>query len=139
MPLNYNPEQGAVVAPEDDYFVLVEDAEEKISKNGNEMLVIDLSILSRRDDGDETHKGKTARHYLIYNSEWAQKTATRMFASALMTPTNVVNADTFKGRKMLVHLTIEEFDGEDQNKVTRFIKRDGVLDSEEPETGETDF
>ena len=106
------------VLPPGEYPAMVETAEEKTSKAGNPMLVVELNVY--KNDGNTV----TVKDYLItggqYSADWKIK---NLCKSAGIEVTGTLNASDLVGRGLRVKLGIKPAEGQyrEQNKVNDYL------------------
>jgi hypothetical protein len=106
------------VLPPGEYPAMVESAEEKTSKAGNPMLVVELNVY--KNDGNTV----TVKDYLItggqYSADWKIK---NLCKSAGIEVTGTLNASDLVGRGLRVKLGIKPAEGQyrEQNKVNDYL------------------
>jgi hypothetical protein len=118
--MRYNTEaqRPSFVLPPGEYPAMVESAEEKTSKAGNPMLVVELNVY--KIDGNTV----TVKDYMItggqYSADWKIK---NLCKSAGIEVTGTLNASDLVGRGLRVKLGIKPAEGKysEQNKVNDYL------------------
>jgi hypothetical protein len=106
------------VLPPGEYPAMVETAEERTSKAGNPMLVVELNVY--KNDGNTV----TVKDYMItggqYSADWKIK---NLCKSAGIEVTGTLNASDLVGRGLRVKLGIKPAEGQyrEQNKVNDYL------------------
>jgi hypothetical protein len=119
-PSKYDPTPAFELPPEGEYWLCVEDAEEKRSKAGNEMIEVKLSV-----DGYACHI-----FHAFVDNEYIQKYLDRFFASFGITPGDF-NLSGWIGRKGKARIKHEEYNGRTNAKIGYFIQRKDEQDNKD--------
>jgi hypothetical protein len=109
-PSKYDPTPAFKLPPEGEYWLYIEDAEEKTSKAGNEMIEVKLSV-----------DGYACRVFHVFvNNEYIQKYLDRFFASFGITPGDF-NLSGWLGKKGRARIKHEEYNNRTNAKIDYFI------------------
>jgi hypothetical protein len=108
----FDPNAGFDVPPPGKYRVRIEEAEETTSKAGAGMIKLSLKVSG--------HPG-TVFHYIVDN-EYAQRNLDKLFDSFGITPGDF-NYLNWRGKVGAAQLKAEQYNGNDQARVSYFILR----------------
>ena len=146
MPWNYNPEEAALKVQPGKYEVQLFSLLEKVSKKGNDMVEIKMRVLRNADTKDEKAKGCQLMSWITQNEYWHRNVRQLCLSTQTPEPTGPISWKVFVKAVALVLVTNEkDGNGEDREKVSRFLPRSGELDERGvalaneplPETGPT--
>ncbi|HCJ37849.1 MAG TPA: hypothetical protein DHV37_05930 [Erysipelotrichaceae bacterium] len=120
------------VLPEGQYRVRIKSADKAVSKNGNDMLVLQFEV-----SGSKT----ILYHYIVFMNdkpEITNRMLTQFFDSFKDIPEGDFNMQNWVGKVGAVKVKHEEYNGNEQAKISYFIHKDKQSDLPawiEPDTG----
>jgi hypothetical protein len=100
-----------VILPEGEYIIQAVKAEDKTSKAGNEMVVVEFEVM----DGD--YEGTTLKHYFTFASEYPQMWAKKFADCADIDASNFCADTVVQGSPVKAKIEVEEG--------TEYIDKDG--------------